>query len=414
MTTKNPGQKTALNGVYKIGPNRYRVRAKYTDPDTGRTREIDRQVTAKNSRKAGQKRERLLERELTRAARPNERQRLGDFATNWLDAKRPEIEISTAERYLESLDLHILPHLGDVYLDRLTIARVKQWRNDLTTRGHHRADRGLAPTTINGHLRVLRTVLADALREGRIRRNVASDVRPLPEPRRTEETSNRLTAPELTAVLAYLQESEPRWYAFFLTAGLTGARFGEVSALRWEDIDHEAGTIHIRRAVKRGRDPKTRKWVREIGSTKTGDEREVAMPRELSLILREHRQGLVKSQAPGLPAGWCFPSPRAGKLLYSSSLRKPLLRALAAVGIERPVSVHGLRRTFTNLVSQIPTVRPEVVRSLTGHRQEEMRQHYTFAERDEKQAAVGGLAALVLTGGGGGGGDGSDGTKTTD
>lgn len=421
MPKKNPGEKTSIPGVYKIGPKRYRVRAKYIDPRTGRTKELDQIVKAQRPDQAAAKREQLKQEKLAAGDAPATRLRLGDYATSWLDAKRPELEISTAERYLEALDLHILPHIGDVYLDRLTRADVLTWRNGLLSTGHHRpakdedgneAPRGLSPVTINGHLRVLRVVLEDGVREGLLARNVASDVRPLPEPKRTEATSNRLTSEELGAVLAHLRASEPAWHAYFLTAALTGARFGEVSALRWEDIDHERGVIHVRRAVKKGRDPKTKAWIRRIGPTKTGEEREVAMPPELASALRDHRRGLVENQAPGVDKGWCFPSPKAGELLWSSALRKPLLRSLEAAGVARRVTLHGLRRTFTNLVSQNPAVRPEVVRSLTGHKLEEMRQHYTFAEREEKRAAVAGLVAL-LGEGGGPGGDPDPGDETT-
>lgn len=418
---KNPGKKTSIPGVYKVGRNRYRVRAKYTDPRTGRTKELDQIVEARRPEQAAAKREQLREEKLVAGDTPATRLRLGAFATSWLVAKRPELEISTAERYTEALDLHILPHLGDVFLDKIARLDVLHWRNGLAERGHRRREGvGLSAPTVNGHLRVLRAVLEDAVREGLVPRNVASDVRPLPEAKRTEETSNRLRADELALVLAHLRAAEPAWHAYFLTAALTGARFGEVSALRWEDIDHERGVVHIRRAVKKGRDPKTKTWIRRIGPTKTGEQREVAMPPELAEVLREHRRALVEAQAAGLSKGWCFPSPRAGELLWSSALGKPLRRALEAAKVARRVTVHGLRRTFTNLVSQNPAVRPEVVRSLTGHKLEEMRQHYTFAEREEKAAAVAGLVRLIRTeeapaaAGGDSGGDAEGGSNSAD
>lgn len=408
---KNPGQKTHVPGVYKIGPRLYRVRAKLTDPKTGHPREIDQTVEATSPERAGLIRESLRAKALADDA-TSAPIRLGDYATNWLEEKRPELAISTAERYLASLDHHILPHLGETFVGKLTRQDVTQWRNNLATCGNRRTKGGLSAPSINGHLRVLRTVIASAVRDGHASRNVASDVPPLPEPRRTEETSNRLRAHELERVIAYLREHEPAWYAYFLTAALSGARFGEVSALRWEDVDHDHGLIQIRRAVKKGRDPKTGEWIRRIGSTKTGEEREVAMPPELSAVLRDLRRCMIEDQAPGLASGYCFPSPRAGELLWSSVAGKVAKRALKAAGVKRRVTVHGLRRTFTNLVSQ--SARPEVVRSLTGHSDEEMRQHYTFAEREEKQAAAASLVASIGLGSGVPGGDPTSGNDSAE
>jgi integrase len=403
---KNPGQKTHEPGVYRIGKDLFRVRAKWKDPKTGKPKEIDQTVEARSPKAAARIRDELVRTKLAAADVPSAAPiRLGAYATNWLDAKRPELEISTAERYLAALDHHILPQLGDIFVGKLSREDVKRWRNALAEHGNRRTGGGLSAPAINVHLRVLRTVLADAVRDGRITRNVASDVPPLPETKRTEATSNRLRADELERVIAHLRANEPAWYAYFLTASLTGARFGEVSALRWDDVDHEHGLIQIRRAVKKGRDPKTGEWIRRIGSTKTGEEREVAMPPELSAVLRELRRRMVEDQAPGLASGYCFPSPRAGELLWSSVAGKVIRRALKAAEVHRRVTVHGLRRTFTNLVSQ--SARPEVVRSLTGHSDEEMRQHYTFAEREEKQAAAAGLVASIGLGGGDPGGDSS-------
>lgn len=193
---------------------------------------------------------------------------------------------------------------------------------------------------------------------------------------------NRLKPEDLRRVLAYLREKEPDWYPLFLTMALTGARFGEVSALRWSDIDEDADVIWIRRS----------QWHGRVGTTKTGKVRDVPLPPPLKAVLKQHRQRLVRDQAPGLSEGLVFPS-RVGTYRRNASLRKPLERALQAAGIDDRFTLHGFRRTWNNLLRQVAS--GAITRSMIGHATEEMFLHYSHIEREEKQSAVDRALALV-------------------
>ena len=63
---------------------------------------------------------------------------------------------------------------------------------------------------------------------------------------------------------------------------------------------------------------------------------------DLAAILRDHRQQLIATQAPGLSDGWMFPS-RVGTLRAPSSLTKAWKRCLKSAGITRRFTPHGLR-----------------------------------------------------------------------
>lgn len=269
------------------------------------------------------------------------------------------------------LDLHIVPELGEYYLDALTPADVTMWRDK---------QEGM-PSTINTRLRVFRTLINDAVADLDLARNPAARVRALRE-KRAEDEPNSLTPEELGKVLAYLREHEPTWYALFVTLALTGTRFGEVSALKWDDIDHERKIVHIRRS----------QWRGIVDTTKTGSARTIPLTEELDTVLKEHRQRLLKDQAPGLEDGWVFPS-KVGTLLFARSLRKPLHNALEATKLDCRFTVHGFRRTFNNLVRQVAS--GEVVRSMTGHVTERMTEHYSHIGTEEKRKAVTSALRLV-------------------
>ena len=77
----------------------------------------------------------------------------------------------------------------------------------------------------------------------------------------------------------------------------------------------------------------------------------------------------------------------------TASLRKPLLVALEAAGLEGHLTTHGLRRTFNDLMRQVSS--GEVVRSIMGHVTERMTEHYSHVRSDEKADAVARILRLV-------------------
>ena len=163
---------------------------------------------------------------------------------------------------------------------------------------------------------------------------------------------------------------------------LTGLRFGEATALKWDDLDADAGIIRVRRA----------QWHGVVSTTKTGTSRTVPLVGALADILQKHRAGLLARQVKGLGDGWVFPDPR-GDLQRSSFLRFPLQRALKGCGITKRVSVHGLRRTFNNLARQVAG--DIVTRSITGHVTVAMTEHYSHVDAREKLAAASKVLLLL-------------------
>ncbi len=155
--------------------------------------------------------------------------------------------------------------------------------------------------------------------------------------------------------------------------------WGELSALRWTNVDLQAGVLVVCEAQWRGR----------LGTTKTDAVRDLGMAPEMIDVLREHRQDLVRDQHPGLSSGLVFPS-RRGTFRYESSLTKPIARILSECGIDKHLTPHGMRRTFNNLLRQ-QSVDRQVLRSLTGHSSESMTGLYSTVDVNEKQAAVTGL-----------------------
>lgn len=374
---KVTGEKTSRPGVLRVESGRYRIRCEYKDPKTGKRREVDRIVRAGSAEQAAQILS-TLRNEHAEGIERRERVRLADYAISWLDGKKKAgRKRSTLERYAGVIDLHITPKLGDHYVDAIRPADVRAWWN---------AQEG-EPSSCNGRLRVLRTLLEDARKDLELDAgNAAENIETMPEGR--EEDDHRvIDAADLTTFLEAVRAAAPQWYALTVALTLTGARFGEVSALRWDDIDDAARVIHIRRAHYRG----------TLGTPKTGKSRKVPLLPELRDVLQSHRRALIAAQAPGLSEGLVFPT-AVGTLPTPGALTKPFRKALKLIAehheregtrspfADRTPSPHWLRHTLNDLLRR--TAAGEVQRAIIGHSTQRMSEHYSHVALDERRDAL--------------------------
>jgi integrase len=378
---KRTGTKKAVPGVTYLRANQYLLRVQEIDEKTGRMIDVRRRVHCESFQEAVIERAKLLAevREAGSRAQPK-RVRVRDYARSWLSGRLPTLKASTAARYADTLDRHVLPVLGDIYLNALAAQDVLAW---FQSKAGSRK-----PSTVNGYLRVLKVMVADAVVQFGLPINPTARIRSVPERGEEELESddpvNLLTAEEMARFMEALKTRWPQWYAMIFTQFVTASRFSEVSALRWEDIDWEGGRIWIRRG----------NW-RTIVSTAKIDRRRrtVALIEELRGELVAWRQRLVETQQRQLASGWVFPS-QVGKPHHNSSCyRKAFVDCLQVVGLDRRFSSHGLRRTANDLIRRVAS--GEVARAITGHVTTRMTEHYSHVDAGEKDAAVTGMLRLV-------------------
>jgi integrase len=293
--------------------------------------------------------------------------RLGDCIESWLRSKAMRVRPSTATEYASTL-AHALPVLGDYYLDAITAWDIEAWFTEQV--------KVVKPVTANNRLRVLRRCLKDSCAKAGIP-NPASFVESVPAGRRR---GRGLKPHALRALLDAYNHEDTR--PLVLTLAWTGMRWGEASALRWEDIDQTEGTIVVQRAH----------WQGRVGKTKSGREREVPLHPLLRDALQEHRRRLLARQDPGLEAGWCFatlavrgPDKGSVKLRNPSSVQKPWARACEKAGVK--ASPHDLRRTFVDLL-RLAEVDAVVEHAIVGHVDDEMRERYSTVRAPEAAAAL--------------------------
>jgi len=148
-----------------------------------------------------------------------------------------------------------------------------------------------------------------------------------------------------------------RWRAALALAAYAGLRIGEVRALRWADIDLDAGVIHIRRSMLRDGTPKTPKT--DAGAR--------SIP-----LLPALRRRLV---------GWKIEAPHSGPadLVLGTADGKPIAernanRALATAKtaaklgeVDGRLSWHSLRHAFASLCATDLDLPATTLARLIGH-----------------------------------------------
>jgi len=162
-------------------------------------------------------------------------------AEQWLKLyKVQKLKPTTLAGYRSNLKRHIYPALGDIPLDRITTADIQTFLN---------ARVNLAKNTLHTMQVLICEILQSAFEDGLISTNPASSKR-LCNPSNAKETRESLelgVLEEIVRQIPLLEDQEDICLMSLLA--LTGLRRGEVLGLRWEDIDFDAGLIHVRRSV---------------------------------------------------------------------------------------------------------------------------------------------------------------------
>ena len=165
---------------------------------------------------------------------------VGDLLDRWLaHCESKGLSPTTMRVYRSNAETIVRPELGRVRLSKLTAGHLDRLYAKLTARG-------LSPTTVRRVHALIGAALHAAERWDLVDRNVAR--RADPPPVRPAE----IVAPspaEVQAILTAADALEPGLAIMLLLAALSGARRGELCALRWSDLDVAGRTLTIARSV---------------------------------------------------------------------------------------------------------------------------------------------------------------------
>ena len=159
----------------------------------------------------------------------------------------------TQKSYKRMYELHIKPYFGEKKLDDVKVSDIGVWSNKLLEK--------MTAKTLKKIRTVINTLYVDAINDELVEKNpVASVQSPIVEETRKKKP---FTPKE---VLSILDKVEDRMKCYFAIGFFTGARTGEIIALKWKDISIDDRTIKIRRSIHQGLEslPKTKNSIRSV------------------------------------------------------------------------------------------------------------------------------------------------------
>lgn len=388
------GEKTDEPGIYRLDDGRFRVLTTATAPSGELKR---RQTTLEHGQtmeEAIAERDRL-KRQIRQPDNPTPTApTLTSFSKRWMKRKARKVKPSTAKSYARIIGDRVLPvpvqtdqgraPLGELELGDLQRRHVLQWVDWASNATPEGGEAFYATDTVRKWWRHFRPLLKDLAAAGHTDRDLSLRVDPPTTPRRGVRQTEAVDFDTLRSVVQTAERVAPDRHAEIATLVYTGMRAGELWALKWEDLDHSAGTITVRRSVSDGE-------VTE--STKTGEARTVPMIGPVSDALEAHRERLVREQHPGLETGLVFPSTQ-GTVRLGGSLRHAFRNIEEALDLEVRLRPQLIRKSVvTRLRSEgVPQM---AARALVGHSDESIQEHY-FSANDETRQLLG---ALVEGGG---------------
>lgn len=325
---------------------------------------------------------------------PDGRLTVGKFLDNWLTTLPGTVEPSTLNGYAIVVRLHLKPAIGSRLLAKLSVT-------DVDALWAAKREAGLSPNYQRIIRATLRRALTRAERDGLVVRNVAALSTPPKLPRIEQEHLTVTRAKQLLA--AVRGDRMEACYALMLSYGL---RRGEALGLCWTDLDIEARTLAVRRAVKRetlqpgaeGGFPR-KKTRLVLGELKTGTSRRtLTLTPPILELLRTRRARLAAERLAAGPlwheTGLIFPS-ATGTPYDPDNFAHAFRRACIRAGLGN-VHPHQLRHSAASIMLA-QGVSLHTIKDVLGHSSIRVTSDfYAHLEDRERRAAAEAVSSVLF------------------
>ena len=235
----------------------------------------------------------------------------------YLSDKTGKVKESTLKCYQFNIRKYILPHLGSRVAAEVTVDDVDDYMEALLER--------FSPKLV----REVASLLLAILRLAGI--NFTGEVA-LPKVR--QKAVEVFTKPELLEIgKTVLRRPDETGLGILLTA-YTGIRLGELCGLQWQDVNVDAGTLHVQRTVERIAQAGGGTCLTVQTPKTESSDRWIPIPQEMLQVLKaDNRQ----PEAYLLTGGEALPDPRTCQYRYKALLNR------CGVGYR---SFHALRHPY--------------------------------------------------------------------
>lgn len=285
-----------------------------------------------------------------------DRMTVAQLMEEWWKFKNEDWSPSTRQLYREHIENNIVPLVGALRISKMTPREIEQFYRRLM-KGHS-GKRPLQPQTVGVIHSMLSGAFKLAVRWELLPKNPFQNVsKPTGEPK----PKTVLNADEFRRLTQEL--SSTRMALPVLMLGTTGLRRSELLALRWKNVDLDAGVVRVEEGLVRAeggyvvKKPKSKKGVRDI-----------PLPSLVVSALRVHKTEQERRRAEAGPA-WVdrdlvFDN-GLGDFWLPNTFSAALNAAARKAGIPH-LTPHALRHSFASIVYD-QTEDLKLVQELLGH-----------------------------------------------
>lgn len=265
----------------------------------------------------------------------------GAWAREWLETSI-HLKPRTRVDYEGVLRTRLLPVFGDMAVRDISQRRIRRFMAD-------RIEAGDSPGSARNAFALLRNILNGARGSGLIEVNPCVGVR---MPRMVRREMLFLDAAQ---VLALSRAIADPYGPMVLFAAYTGARAGEIAALRARRIDFDKARVEIRESLADVNGHMI------VGPTKTYGTRQLALPPFLVEVLREHVEQQGRSGD-----DLVFTSRRGQPLRQNVFMARYFKPAVKRAGLPSGLRFHDLRHTCVALLIE-QGAHPRAIMERLGH-----------------------------------------------
>lgn len=316
---------------------------------------------------------------------------LNSYFDEWLKRRKGEVKENTLYHYSSVYDKHIrLTALGECKVSKIERRQLIDFRNALA----EKVSVHIAKTA----LKLIHAVLKAATIDGIINANPAESIphlKPDANEKPARDTIHRaLTEWELSAFFKFAPESTIYTDIFKLQL-ITGMRAGEACALKWSDIDTEAGKIHVQRTVSRDSNGKAILTTPKTVKSK----RDIPINTQIADFLKEIKdlQTAIKGNISNIE-NLVF-SQNDGKVICPGYLNTGIKATLYKAEREgyhiEPFGSHAFRDTFATLAIK-GGMKPNTLKEILGHASLAMTMDLYAHVMDDTKAEEMGLVNVTI------------------
>lgn len=263
----------------KDGKQKYLVCVNYTDRN-GEYRQRQRTVYGASEAKIV---ELQMQKEISDTV-PDSAITINQLYEEYIKAKEQEVRATSLAKTKGVLNCHILPHVGNIRLDKLDTATLQKWKLTI-------GQRDVKITTKKNTYKEFRALLNYAVKMDYISRNPLLKVGDFKEVyfEKPQDKLHYYTPEQFKRFIAVAKDhcdtlTEYGYFIFFNIAFYTGMRKGEINALKWSDID--GNIIHVRRSIAQ----KLKSGDIETPPKNRTSYRDIQIPSNLAKLLQEHKE----------------------------------------------------------------------------------------------------------------------------